>query len=383
MSLSCAVCVHAIDTAVYRSPEPVSVTSLCEVRPETTEVYFCARCGHLQTPELADVATYYDQDYKILVDSEDEDQLYQLSDGRMVYRSEHQADVLLAGVALPQGAKVLDYGCAKAATLRRLIAARPDVAPHVFDISTMYESFWTRFVPTEQQATYTLPATWQDRFDLVTAFYSFEHMPDPRAAAAAIHTVLAPGGVFYGIVPDWTTNIADFIVVDHVQHFSASSLYRLLADAGFSEIAIDTAAHQGALVWTARKGHGAPPEMGGPPPSLGDLVATTAAYWRDFAESVRAFELGTAGDRSVAIYGSGFYGTFVTTCLQVPDRVVCYLDQNPHRQGNSLLGKPIVAPTELDQAIEVVYVGLNPNHARREIAKITAWQDRALTYFFP
>lgn len=383
MSLACAVCGAELGPPVYRSAEAVSVTSLCEVRRQPTEVSFCAACGHLQTPALADVASYYDRDYKILIDDEDEDQLYRLADGRRVYRAEHQADVLLGKVLLPNGAKVLDYGSAKAATLRRLVAERPDLVPYVFDVSDMYRRFWARFVPEPNQATYVLPAEWRGRFDLVTAFYSFEHLPNPRSAAAEVHACLAPGGTFYGIVPSWTANVADFVVVDHVQHFSPPSLRRLLADAGFGAVAIDTAAHESALVWIARKDGASERETGGD--DLAELareVSDAASYWRGFAERVRAFEREARGAR-VAVYGSGFYGTFVTTCLRAPERIVCYLDQNPHRQGKELLGKPIHPPAGLPADVSVVYVGLNPAHARAEIAKVTEWAGRELSFFYP
>ncbi len=382
MMRGCTICLAPLGPPVYESAESVSVTSLCEVRPGVTQVYFCGQCGHLQTPELPDVAAYYDTGYQILIASDDEDQLYLLSDGRMSYRSEHQAEVLQAKVHLPDGAKILDYGCAKAATLRHLVTRRPDLVPHVFDVSDLYGAFWQRFLPAAQCATYHLPPTWQGRFDLVTSFYSLEHMGDPRAAVAAIAHVLAPGGVFYGIVPDWTANIADAVVVDHVNHFSVLSLQTLLASHGFTAIEIDTQAHQGALVWVARRGTA----TGGLPDpaavsALRERVSEVAAYWRDFSRQVRAFE--AVHPQHGAIYGSGFYGTFLTTCLQHPETVTCYLDQNPHRQGKTLLNRPVIAPEALPDAIEVVYVGLNPVHARREIAKVLAWQGRDLRYFFP
>jgi SAM-dependent methyltransferase len=382
MSNRCTVCLTPLTKPIYASAEPISVTSLCEVRPGVTEVFFCRHCSHLQTPELAQVSAYYDTEYQILIDSDDEDQLYLLDDGRKRYRSEHQADVLQDKVTLPNAARILDYGCAKAATLKHLLARRPDLVPHVFDVSSMYESFWAGFVPKDNWATYDVKPAWAGTFDLVTSFYSLEHMVDPRAAVATIARLLVPGGVFYGIVPDWTTNVADVVVVDHVNHFSQESLRFLLESHGFVDITCDGSAHQGALVWTARRGDAPHPAV------AEDVVAAlaqeaekVAAYWRDFATTVRAFEAQHPG--ASAIYGSGFYGTFLTTCLRDPAAVTCYLDQNPHRQGKTLLDRPVVAPDALPPAIAVVYVGLNPAHARREIAKVDAWQSRDLTYFYP
>jgi len=85
----------------------------------------------------------------------------------------------------------------------------------------------------------------------------------------------------------------------------------------------------------------------------------------------------------VAVYGSGFYGTFIATCLKHPDRVACFLDQNPHRQRQRLLDKPILPPEHLPADISVVYVGLNPRLAHAGIQSVTAWHGKSHHYFYP
>src|SRR5262245_22404443 len=86
----CTVCTAPLGEAIYRSAERYSITSLCQVLPGQTLVYYCSQCGHLMTPPLPDLTTFYDQDYTILIDSEDEDQLYEVRDGQPVYRYDHQ-----------------------------------------------------------------------------------------------------------------------------------------------------------------------------------------------------------------------------------------------------------------------------------------------------
>ena len=118
--LPCAICREPIPKPLYRSASDVSVTSLCEILPVGTEVWYCDACTHLQTRELGELEEYYDSAYQILIDSEEEDQLYALVDGKKVFRTAHQVATLLAKVSLPEKARVLDYGCAKSATLRAL-----------------------------------------------------------------------------------------------------------------------------------------------------------------------------------------------------------------------------------------------------------------------
>ena len=249
--MNCNICHSRLGAPIYESSR--SLTSLCEVSEEETRLRFCAHCGHLQTDELADAAAFYDEEYEILTNSEEEDQIYEVQDGRNVFRTEHQVNVLLEKLDLPDGAKILDFGCAKSSTMRSLGKKRSNIRVHLYDISDRYQSFWKNFVAPENTATYKVPDEWQNNFDVVTSFFSLEHITEPAAIVRQIAGLLKPGGVFYGIVPNVFTNTADFLVIDHVNHFTESSLDYLLRSAGFSSATIDAVAHRGALVFSATK----------------------------------------------------------------------------------------------------------------------------------
>lgn len=370
---------------LYASAREVSITSLCEVLHQRTEVDWCGTCGHLQTPQLADVEEYYARQYRILAESEDEDQLYALVAGRRVFRADHQLTTLLAKVQLPSGAAVLDHGCAKGATVRRLKELRQDLRVHLFEVSPAYERFWARFASPERWSTGAPKPEWVGQFDLITSFYALEHLPDPRSTVASIAEMLRPGGLFYCVVPDTYQNVGDFVVVDHVNHFSPASLDRLISSAGLRLRELDSGAHQSALVLVAERPRTpvAPasqrPEV---PPELEGRARAIATYWQNLEARVAGFEAEQAG-RSSAIYGAGFYGTFLATCLQDRSRLAAFLDQNPFRRGQRLLDRPILAPEDLPPDVGVVYVGLNPALARAEIAKVEAWVGRRICFFYP
>ncbi len=378
----CNVCGDLLRRPLYRSPEPRSLTSLCETWPGETIVYRCDECGHLQTNELPGIDKYYDHEYNILVESVDDDQIYRVINGVPVFRTDHQVATLMEKVHLRNGALVLDYGCAKGAGLRKLCGIRPDVVPHLFDVSSNYLPFWRQFAVPANWATYTPRPEWNGRFDLVTSFYALEHMADPASVLRVVRTLLAPNGVFYGVVPNVRANAADFVVADHVNHFTRTSLLRLFFETGFEVADIDDTAHDGALVFSAVEmgsRSGDPPR---PPKVESSEIQRLAEYWMSVADKVRAFEESAVREGRCAIYGSGFYGTFIASCLRDVERVECFVDQNPHRQGRRLLDRPIVAPQALPEGIGAVYVGLNPREARQSIAEVNAWSGRSLRYFF-
>ena len=380
---ACNICNTEHSGPVYVSTEEVSITSLTEIRAGRTEVFCCASCGQLQTPPLPDLDNYYDEQYRILIDSEEEDQLYKIVDGEKVFRVQHQVETLLRKLDLPLGAKVLDYGCAKGASARRLAGIRPDLQVHLFDISRMYLPFWERFSTENRWATHDVPTTWIGQFDAVFSMYVAEHVAEPVSFAKQILTLLKPSGTLYWLVPNVAANTADFIVADHVNHFSEHSVMTLMQRAGLNLREVDCSSHEAGLIAIVDL---QPAEsVFCPRTSLTEWqseVQGISSYWSQLGTRIRRFEQQRPANEAVAIYGSGFYGTFIASCLESTNNVSCFLDQNPFRQGQELLGRPILDPRRLDASIRTVYVGLNPRSARKIIGDIEVWRDRDIELCF-
>jgi len=367
----CNVCGSPLDEPIYQSESNVSITSLCTLREGCKKVWLCPICTHLSSEALEDTNQYYETDYRILLNEEDEDQIYEVRDGKTIYRTEHQIKTLLQKVPLPQNSKLLDFGCAKASTAKRLLSTRKDLYISLFDVSSMYTNYWDQFIKSDQYALYQTPDHWRANFDLITSFFALEHIPSPLSTVRNIADLLDQNGTFYGIVPDTFGNRADFVVIDHVNHFTKVSLYRLLMDAGFQEINIDSRAHRGALIFTARKkGPRTPaPCIGSIPKDAHEL----AVYWKNIGATIRSIE-GSFMDKTGAIYGSGFYGSYILSTLATRSRITCFIDANPYQQGKTVFGKPVISPENMPSEINLVYVGLNPSIAH-EVMNQLGWED--------
>lgn len=333
---------------------------------------------------MDNVEAYYDREYNILVDSEEEDQIYEVVAGKPTYRTEHQVHTLRSKISLDRPIQLLDYGCAKSSTIRALVTHLPNIIPHLFDVSARYIPFWERFATPDNWAVNVPKPDWYERFDVITSFFSLEHIPTPNRTVQDITRLLAPGGYFYAIVPNVFTNVADLIVVDHCNHFTQSSLTQLITDAGLRLLEVDASAHQGALVVVATK-----PERN-TCANAGDTakritekrseLIEIADFWNAAAERVRDYE--TTLRAPVAIYGAGFYGAFIAANLGRPARVSCYIDQNPFLHGQTFNGKPVVPPAQVPVDVRTIMVGLNPVHAHKIIADVPVLQERNFDYFF-
>ncbi|WP_340160873.1 methyltransferase domain-containing protein [uncultured Hoeflea sp.] len=365
----CNVCGSGDFDIIFKSRSAQSLTSLCQLRPGAVEVGFCRNCGHLGTNALDDVEAFYESDYTFLLDSVDEDQIYETDGDTVIYRTDHQLRVLEQKQDIAAGMKVLDYGCAKADMARRLKSSNNEVDIHLFDVSRMYLPFWDKITDENHWALHETPDAWAGQFDLVMSFFAFEHIPDPAASMAHVASLLKTGGAFYAVIPDVFGNIADFVVSDHVNHFTPPSMTCLLSAAGFTNIEIDTSIHRGAMVVRGVKsaqvvGAALPDQV--QITAYKDEAKQVAAFWDEIGEVIGKHE--AEAEAPAAIYGSGFYGAYIYSQLAQPENVRCFLDKSPYQQGRTLFDVPIVAPSELASETRTLYIGLNPSIARRALA---------------
>lgn len=383
MTNICNVCSTPFGDPIFESGDAKSLTTMNTLINGKTTVFFCETCHHTQTNELPDLEVFYATEYVINIDSEDDDQLYDVVDGKEIFRSEHQASVLMSKIDLSEYPKVLDYGCAKAPTLRKICKQIDVIEPHLFDVTDKYIPFWERFPNGAVWAAHEPDPAWIGQMDVVLSFYALEHIPHLGNILDDIKALLRDGGYFYFIVPDTYQNAADFIVADHVNHFSHKSLWRLLADSGFVEIDIDTTAHASAYVVSARfdkSGSSAVQE-----PEFADVrqkAQALAQFWSDIKSRITAFEETVPIDVPLVIYGAGIYGNFIFSCLNNPGRVTHFLDQNTFLHGKKIDGIPVIHPDNLPHENAVILVGLNPQNARRIIAGIPALSSENRSFLF-
>ncbi len=383
MSENCNVCGAPFDAPIFESAEAKSLTTMNTLINGKTTVYFCAHCQHGQTNELPDLVEFYATEYEINIDSEDDDQLYDVIDGKEIYRSEHQARVLMSKIDLSRHRKVLDYGCAKAPTLRQVCGAVPGIEPYLYDVTDKYIPFWETFPSKAQWATHSPDPKWHGQIDVVLSFYALEHIPHLAGILGDVRALLVDGGYFYFIVPDMYQNAADFVVADHVNHFSRQSLWHLLANNGFTDIDIDDQAHASAYVVSARRApDGAAPPA---PPVFEDRARQAlelAELWGSIKTGITAFEAHTPADVPLVIYGAGIYGNFILSCLANPERVTHFLDQNAFLHGTEISGAPVIAPADLPHQKAAILVGLNPRNARRIIDEIPGLRAPGRDFLF-
>lgn len=366
---ACRVCGGHIGSATYEVAAP-ALTSIMTLLDVATRVFVCETCGHAQSDDIPDIQAFYDTGYRISLNSENHDQIFSVAaDGTITYRTDHQAALALRLLDLPEGANILDYGAAKADTLRKMTAVRDDLRPHVFDVSADYVAAWQGWVPEAAQTVYSVPETWHGRFDAVMSHFVIEHVADPVGFMRDVRDLLRLNGAFLFSVPDVAGNPGDMAVADHLNHFSGASIAHALAAAGFQVEAIDNASFPGAFFVVARRTEG-PVEMSGTSAEPADAAKEArdiCSFWDRASETLQGGSERYA-KRKVAIYGAGFYGSWIYCRIGQAVDVVAFLDRNENMKGATHFGIPVLSPEELPQEAEALFIGLNPLKARAAIA---------------
>jgi SAM-dependent methyltransferase len=372
---ACRVC-GAVVEQLYRSPSDVAITSSASIIEATILVDSCSVCGHVQTQPITDLATYYSSQYNFQASSADEDDLCTRGGLGLVYRADLQAAIVEKLLAPAAAINVLDYGSGKARTLRLLAQRNAAIKPHVFDVSDAYRSYWDEFVSRDAQASFTIPGAWRGYFDAILSFFTLEHVDRPAVFVSELRSLLRPGGSAIVMLPNMYLNACDFVVADHINHFSSASLSRVFSEGGFAGAIVDAETQPGWYVVKA-SATGAPDA----PSARREASKEVAFLWQSLGDRVREVEENHRGER-LAIYGSGVYGLFIASVLRRPESIACFLDRNPFRQGLSFLGAKVVSPQDIPEDVRLVFVGLNPVHARESIASIPALTAVEREYFY-
>lgn len=375
---SCRICASALAPPIYFQAAP-AITSLSTTLDAPVTVYLCGLCEHAQSDDLENIRAFYDTEYQISAASEEHDQLYAVVDGRPVYRTQKQAEAALALMDLPRQARVLDYGCAKATTLRKIAETRPDIEPHVFDVSASYVDYWRTWLKSENCAVHEIPTSWLGSFDAITAHFVLEHVADPVQFLRTIRTLLKPNGLLFLSVPDPIANPGDLIVVDHLNHFTPISLCEAMGRAELAVERIERTMFAATLIALARKTGGATPGIS----LCGQKkeVLAVAEFWRGAADRLRAFAE-REPNTPTAIFGAGFYGAWIATALKGRANIVCFIDNNPHVRATKQMGLPVFAPTDLPDDVRALILGLNPLKARGIVAGSPELTSRPLKFVY-
>ena len=233
----------------------------------------------------------------------------------------------------PRAARILEIGCATgelaAATREALHPARYEaieLSPAGAQAAGRVDRLYTEPLPILLES-----GAMASRFDMILMSHVMEHLNDPAAELEAMLRVLAPRGTVFLEVPNGAGHRR--LAIDdnrsHLHFFSASSLVRMLANAGLETIATATD------------------------------VRLDARYADSLQVVARRFETPTwsttslsdhpllAGETGIVVWGAGSLADELLANVFDPGRIDFFIDRDPAKAGTRCLGREVRAPDAL------------------------------------
>lgn len=369
MTESCRACGAAAPRTFHRLPGiPVNSCLLVDDRQTALdfqtgdlELAFCAACGFIQNRRFDPAAVTYSTDYeetqgfsghfRRFVDEliDDQDRKHRLQDRT-----------------------VLEIGCGKGEFLSRLVER---TGARGIGIDPSYRPD-RKVGPASDRLTFIQdwygPAYADLAADFVCCRHTLEHIPDVLEFVRMVRRAIGdrPEVRVLFEVPDTRRVLAELafwdVYYEHCSYFTAGSLARLFARAGFVVDDVRTAYGDQYLLLEARPGDGRVQPAGKAVEDLEETAALVEAFAAALPRKLAALraEVDTwhGAGRRVAIWGSGSKAVAYLTSLGLGDEIAAVVDINPHKAGKFMAGTGhrIERPEHLRALRPDVVVVMNP-----------------------
>ncbi len=183
----------------------------------------------------------------------------------------------------------------------------------------------------------------EDQFDVVTMVHSLEHFLEPRE----ILTEISYNNKKYLFIEvcNIEENPFDILVADHLMHFSPNTLERIVTEAGFKVITIETSwvAKEISMLCHTRDDTQGAPGKGNliriNPEQTYKKVSNYVMWLHQLVQS--AANLITVNG-SIGIFGSSIAATWLASHFN--ENIKFFVDEDESRIGKKHLGLPIISP---------------------------------------
>jgi len=338
------------------------ITSDCRPFRSGGELRLCCSCGAVQKIAtarwLAEIAEIY-REYTPYYQSEGAEQaVFDSHARRLRPRSEILIERLALAVPLREQGAVLDIGCGTGATLRALSGLLPGYRLYGQDLDRRNEKRLQAIPNFVELYTCNLRELTR-RFDIATLIHALEHFPDPLELLRTVRDRLDECGVLLIEVCDVERNPFDLLIADHLMHFSARTLRRIVENAGFRVATVATDWVEKELSCVAQPASEVSREPDAREPT--DIAATVSRNLDWLQRMIAIARQAAERYGNIGIFGTSIAGTWLAG--SIPGGYGFFVDEDPNRIGRRHLGKPILAPHQIPENAAVV-LALAPLVAR-------------------
>jgi 2-polyprenyl-3-methyl-5-hydroxy-6-metoxy-1,4-benzoquinol methylase len=336
------------------------ITSDCLVFRAGGRLLICHHCGAAQSPadeqwfdEIHEIYRNYNAYHQ---SGGIEQRVLDPATGMLRLRSEVVLDHLLAVPGIPRSGRVVDIGCGRGGTLEAF-SKRGGWRLYGLELDDKNLQFLTAIDGFDTLYTGT-PADLPGQFDLVTMVHALEHFPEPIEVLRALSNKLAPDGRLFVEVPNAEANPFDYLIADHMMHFTPASLAALADRAGFAIDCLATTWVTKELSLTARPTTN-PARVPEHQPTS-EVANRPHAQIRWLGCLVEASREASKKSSNFGLFGTSIAATWL--CGALGDAVSFFVEEDPTRVGRLYMERPVLSPVQVRPG-SVVFMALIPQIA--------------------
>jgi SAM-dependent methyltransferase len=293
----------------------------------------CCNCGHLYRIHTDREREFIDRLYKSgEYTAHREDHVVQ-HDDRLLQAATAQAELLLPHLEKSRGLAILDIGCFDGSLLGALKETGCSQRLVGFDVEQrpcFFEKCAGEFV------TGSLDNV-RGKFDLVILSQSLMYIKDLPALFRKTNSLLELGGRLFIHVPDILQKPSMLLLGDQYHYFTKGKLETLLQQFGYDPVFLPDTPFPRDLLMISKKTdeekHYSQPKM--VLPGLIESMDATRNRLREMASTLGEY----------TVLGTTMEASFVHSLL--PGKVTAFVDEDPHKVGNTFHGKPVFHPSGL------------------------------------
>ncbi len=359
-AFSCRVCGSKMLDDVHGFSDFARITSDCKLFPAGGRLAECADCGAVQALKSFAWLAETEEIYRHYAPYHQTGGVEQLVMDKNTGTLRRRSDLIISRLSqqykLTEAGRALDVGCGSGVTLRALSKQRPGWQLFGHDLDEQGRER-LRSIPGFTAFFTCSPGEIQGTFDLVTMVHSLEHFPDPLDTLRQLLSRLAPNGRLFIQVPNAAENPFELVIADHMMHFTAETLKRIVQQAGYAVDTVET-------IWVTKElSLVASPPLSRTSPDRVKMekaagFASSATSWLRAVIDNAADSADKVG--SFGVFGTSIAGTWLAGTLG--DKVDFFVDEDPSCEGREHLGRPTFTPERVPREARV-YMALVPKIA--------------------
>jgi 2-polyprenyl-3-methyl-5-hydroxy-6-metoxy-1,4-benzoquinol methylase len=231
------------------------------------------------------------------------------------------------------------------------------------------------------------------RFDVIHSCHTIEHLASPAHILADHWRTLKPGGLLLIDAPniailDNDDMVEEWFIDKHLFHFSARTLMRMIAAAGFEIVAAPDMEDRENLLIVARKAYTAYPASEADPREVSEAERLITAYVTNRARNLSALTfvataINDMAPKRVAMWGAGrIFDTLVVHGRFTPASLSLLIDSHLKAHMDDRFGCKLTGPEALPAADPDVVIVMSRGFAGEIAAEARRLAPRADIVFY-